>query len=122
MELVRDFAEGAPERKMIYATICSLPYNKIKKQSNIISAKKVIAKCTFYPINTAIPHPILPISTTALLAPRLLPDKIFIIYRRHPNRRTHGSIPMCPSTASVPVPVPVLEYSLRSWEVIFGCG
>ena len=91
MELVR---RRAPERKMIYAKICSLPYNKIKKQSNMISAKKVIAKCT-YPINTAILHPFLPISTTAVIAPRVLPDEIFTaIYRRHPDRDTYLSIPM----------------------------
>ena len=108
MELVRDFAEESARAK---DDLCSLPYNRIKMPSNIISAKKVIAKCTSYSINTAIPHPI---STTALIAPHVLPDKIFIIYRRHPDHRTHGSIPMCPSTASVPVPV--LEYSLRSWE------
>jgi len=111
----------APERKMIYAKICSLPYNKIKKQSNIISAKKAIAICTSYSINTAIPHPILPISTTVLIAPHLLPDKIFIIYRRHPDRRTHGSIPMCPSHSLCPCPRPRI-FAEELGGVIFGCG
>jgi hypothetical protein len=113
----------APERKTIYAQISSLLYNKIKKQSNIISAKKVIAKCTSYPINTANPHPFLPISTTALIAPRLLPDKIFIIYRWHPDRRTHLSIPMCPSHSFRPCPrifVEELGGDFRVWVVMVG--
>jgi len=60
--------------------------------------EKVIGKCTFHPTNTAIPHPILTISTTARIAPRLLPDKIFTgIYRQHPGHNTYLSIPTCPS-------------------------
>jgi len=48
-------------------------------------------------------HPTHLISTTTLIAPHALTDKIFItIYCWYPDRNTYLSIPMCPSHSLCP--------------------